>query len=153
MASLNSSPQWICTVFGIVDFLDFRVIYWFVLVRLSEWLVVLSLCVSIGAHWAILQSVAWCGMAITYSQGTSLEDGLVKTFDGKHPCNLCKAIAEGKKSEKKQKTQFEIKKLELFSLSAEEPVFIAPVKQEGILMISILLSRTEVPPTPPPRFV
>lgn len=27
--------------------------------------------------------------------------GLVKTFDGEHPCQLCKAAAKGRQSEKK----------------------------------------------------
>ena len=29
----------------------------------------------------------------------SLEDAVTKTFDGQHPCCLCKQIAAGKKSE------------------------------------------------------
>ena len=122
-----------------------------VLVKLSKWLLVSALCLSIGAHWAVLQSVAWCGMAISYSQSSSLKDGLAKTFDGKHPCKLCRMIAEGKKSEKKQAAQIDIKKLDVFSVSETETAFIAPVMQRINPLESIFLVRIEVPPTPPPR--
>ncbi len=59
--------------------------------------------VSIGAQWVVLQSVAWIGMAVSYSVETgSLSDGLSMTFDGEHPCPLCCAIEVGTESEDEQ---------------------------------------------------
>jgi hypothetical protein len=39
-------------------------------------------------------------------------ESLAHTFDGQHPCCLCKAIAAAKKSEKKNELALELKKME-----------------------------------------
>jgi hypothetical protein len=78
----------------------------------AKFCVALLLIVSIGAHWACLQSIAWMGMLIDYSRGASLAVAVCKTFDGQHPCCLCKAIADGKKSEQKKDRPFQTEKLE-----------------------------------------
>ena len=70
--------------------------------RIEQWLVVTLLVVLIGGHWAILQSAAWVGMLVNYSNTTTLSEAWTKTFDGKHPCKMCKLVREGKKSERKQ---------------------------------------------------
>ena len=59
------------------------------------------LVISTGIHWVALQTVAWAGMIVSYSEKAPLKTALAETFDGKYPCPLCKAIAAGKKSEKK----------------------------------------------------
>jgi hypothetical protein len=79
--------------------------------RAPKLLLVLALACSIGLHWALLQSVAWMTMMVSYSQNATLKEALEKTFDGQHPCPLCKEVAAGKKSEKKAELQFEAKKL------------------------------------------
>ena len=56
---------------------------------------------SIGLHWALLQTVAWAGMIVTYThESSSLTTALERTFDGKHPCKICVVVEEGKKAEK-----------------------------------------------------
>ena len=70
--------------------------------RLANLIVGLTLVCAIGGHWMILQSIAWCGMVVSYSQHSSLAEALVKTFNGKHPCTLCKVVQNGKKEESKQ---------------------------------------------------
>ena len=60
--------------------------------RLLRLTVVPILIFVIGMHWVILQSVAWTGMIIVYSQTAPLREALAKTFDGEHPCGLCKAV-------------------------------------------------------------
>ena len=52
-----------------------------------------------GGHWAVLQTVAWTGMAIEYSRDSSLAAALVKTFSGRAPCKMCQAIEVGKEKE------------------------------------------------------
>lgn len=70
-----------------------------------RFLMVLVLVLSLGLHWALLQTVAWTGMIVSYSQGASLKEAISKTFDGKHPCCLCKVIQQGRADEKKQESQ------------------------------------------------
>jgi hypothetical protein len=58
-------------------------------------LVVAALCLSLGVHWALLQSLAWTGMLLSWSQEVSLVEAVKNTFDGEHPCPLCKAVESG----------------------------------------------------------
>ena len=76
-----------------------------VLLRSGKWLTVLALIVAIGGHWALLQSAAWVGMAVKFSKTDSVSVALQKTFDGKHPCPLCKLVKSGKASEQKRDLQ------------------------------------------------
>jgi hypothetical protein len=82
-------------------------------------MLVAALMISIGAQWAVLQSAAWVGMAVTYSIKTgSMAQGLSQTFDGEHPCPLCCAVKKGTESEKKDpKQDASKKKLELFAIT------------------------------------
>lgn len=41
-----------------------------------------------------MQGVAWVGMTISYSTDSGIVEGVKKTFDGQHPCRMCRAIAE-----------------------------------------------------------
>lgn len=43
-------------------------------------------------------------MLAEYSQQTSLADAVAKTFDGEHPCGLCKKIAGAQRAPKKNAT-------------------------------------------------
>ena len=72
-----------------------------VFVRLGKILIVLALVAALGAHWALLQTVAWTTMLANNLQSHSLSQAVTDTFDGNHPCPLCRAIAAAKKSEKK----------------------------------------------------
>ena len=77
--------------------------------RSSKTLLGLTLAVVLGAHWLLLQSVAWVGMVVSYSQSAPLTEAISMTFDGEHPCKLCIAVKEGKKAEKKQSlVKFEV---------------------------------------------
>jgi len=79
---------------------------------LPKALIALALAGSIGLHWSFFQVVAWAGMVISYSQNAPLTEAVAKTFDGQHPCKLCKQIAKSKRSEKKTDCKSELKKLE-----------------------------------------
>jgi hypothetical protein len=76
-----------------------------VFARLSKWFTVLALVMVIGGHWALLQSAAWLGMVVSFSQTDSVSVALEKTFDGQHPCPVCKLVKAGQASEKKQDLQ------------------------------------------------
>ena len=117
----------------------------------AHWMVVFALVVSIGAHWAILQSVAWLGMAVSYSQNSSLTEALSKTFDGFHPCKLCKVVQEGKRSEKKQDAPKPFNKIDLIAFSATLTLEGPSVDAISFAPMGVAFPPRESPPTPPPR--
>jgi hypothetical protein len=121
-----------------------------VLSKISRWVLVFMLCMSLGFHWGLLQSVAWVGMMVNYSCQGSLKDAVVKTFDGQHPCPLCKLVREGKKNERKSEAQQNAKKIDLFSghaLAFDFPPLPAPV----FAALLVAAGRTDTPLLPPPR--
>jgi hypothetical protein len=122
-----------------------------VLPRLGKWLVVLALVASTGGQWFVLQSLAWVTMAVSFAQTDRLDVALEKTFNGKHPCRLCKTVEEGRKSEQKQATLKVETKLEFFfdreAVELPEP----PEAIHHTFFVVLYFSRTDSPPVPPPR--
>lgn len=120
--------------------------------RFAHLLVVTALLAGIGGHWAILQSVAWVTMLADNLQTASVTEAVSNTFDGEHPCPMCKQIAAGKKSERKSDApNLKAKKLEFANGSIAILLF-APV--DFRLLSSIQVSTTSYssgPPVPPPR--
>jgi hypothetical protein len=122
-----------------------------VLLRFSKFVLVLALACAIGLHWAFLQSLAWTSMLAGNLRRDSLAQAVTHTFDGQHLCPLCKAIAEGKKSEKKSQWVPCFKTLE-FPPATEDFVLTVPARfalPAGPGMTARALFQT--PPTPPPR--
>lgn len=113
-------------------------------------LIVALLCAS-GSHWAMLQSVAWAAMLAENARTDSFQTALVKTFDGRHPCALCRQIAQGRQSEKKTDPQLNLKKLEFFN----QPVVVI-INSPARFTLSRECDSTasllpHSPPVPPPR--
>ena len=124
-------------------------------IRVARYLLVAALMVSIGAQWAVLQSVAWVGMAVSYSiKEGSITTGLSKTFDGEHPCPLCCAVKKGSESEKKDPKSKDSKKLkqDLFASEARAVVIATP---GGVRLPKaaneVAWARLIAPAVPPPR--
>src|SRR5947207_12000412 len=118
---------------------------------LLKWLTVVTLTFALGGHWAILQSVAWVTMVAGYSQADPFKEALVKTFDGRHPCPICKFVAQGKKSEQKQETQKLLTKLDFLLAPTRVTIYPpspAPLQSSPAGSSD---SRSETPPSPPPR--
>ena len=124
---------------------------WVVRKQFGHILLVFTLIVAIGGHWALLQSVAWVGMLANNARQCSLTEAIEKTFDGKHPCALCKVVQEGKKSEKKP-TLLKVETKLDFWLAPASSLLTSP-RPAGYfcLVTKTLQSRSEPPPTPPPR--
>jgi hypothetical protein len=121
------------------------------LVRLGKVLVVFALVATLGAHWALLQTVAWTTMLASNLETTSLQAAMAKTFDGQHPCCLCKAIAAGKKSQEKNQFTVEKQRLE-FPPLPRSLVLIAPSRLDLFpRKDSFAKSFFPQPATPPPR--
>ena len=126
-------------------------------IQLARYLLIAALMVSIGAQWAVLQSVAWVGMAVSYSMKEgSITTGLSQTFDGEHPCALCCAVKKGTESEKKDPKSKDSKKLkqDLFASESRAVVIAAPhFVRLPQAANEVALARFGVPAVPPPRSV
>lgn len=119
--------------------------------RLGHVLLIVALLAAVGGHWALLQTVAWTNMLADNLRATSLAEAMQRTFDGKHPCALCKEIAAGKKSEKKTEFLIELKKLEFVS---ERVTFVFNPPQNFHLLPDIERPSSGLsykPLLPPPR--
>ncbi|HTL73739.1 MAG TPA: hypothetical protein VL863_10585 [bacterium] len=93
--------------------------------RLAKFLVVTALVATTGAHWAALQTVAWTTMLANNLRSQSFTQAVSDTFDGEHPCCLCKAIKVGKQSEQKSAAVAPILKME-FPPATGRIVLISP---------------------------
>jgi len=122
-----------------------------VLARFGKCLVVLTLVLTTGAHWAALQTVAWTTMLANNLRSDSLTRAVSKTFDGEHPCPLCKAIAAGKKTEKKSEAVAPVMKLEFPPVAAA--VLLFPPALFKLLPPQTFFANSSFakPPVPPPR--
>ena len=89
--------------------------------RFAKFLALVAVLQILGGHWLALQSVAWVSMVIDYSKVTSIGTAIGKTFDGAHPCSLCKTVSNGLSQERKN-----------------EPVK-SPVKFEAVLGAGLVL--------------
>lgn len=113
---------------------------------------VIALVLSTGLHWAALQTVAWTTMlAANLSSQQSLTEAVSQTFDGEHPCPLCKAIAAAQKSEKKSDALTLKLKIE-YPPVADKLMLVAPrifkTFQADCRFADSLATK---PPVPPPR--
>lgn len=121
--------------------------------RVRNILLILVLLAGTGAHWGALQSVAWTRMLAGNLRTTSLVDAVVRTFDGQHPCSLCKVIASAKKTEKRMEFPQPLTKLE-FPLTAQSLLLVVPLRFQFVRMSNELVeSLSQQPPTPPPRAI
>jgi len=112
-------------------------------------LVIVALVFSTGLHWAALQTVAWTTMIAANLTIESLSEAVSDTFDGEHPCPLCKVITAGKKSEKKSDAQNLKLKLE-FPPAAEKFVLVAPKTFRHFKAVNFSADSVAVQPVPPP---
>ena len=112
---------------------------------------ILALIAITGLHWAALQTIAWTTMLADNLQIHSFTQSVTQTFDGKHPCPLCKAIAAGKKTERKNEFVSQLQKFEFLPIN-ENTVLIAP-SQFGLLSpVNVFAeSYSQEPLLPPPR--
>jgi hypothetical protein len=119
--------------------------------RLFQFSVAAALIVAVGGHWAVLQSVAWVSMAVTYSHTDSWGMALKKTFSGEKPCKLCLAVKEGKQQEQKESVLKVETKIDFVCL--QSIAYIHPVLPFTLLspQADVAFPRAESPPTPPPR--
>ena len=110
----------------------------------------LALLQILGGHWAALQVTAWVGMLVKYSQAEGVQVGISKTFDGKHPCDLCVSIAKTrrlKRSKARSLTRPRLTWSPSSGLDAAASGFLLALRTT----IVSLLGHDQSPPVPPPR--
>lgn len=122
-----------------------------VFARCGKIFVVLALVLTTGTHWIALQTVAWTTMLAANLTTSSFTEALSDTFDGEHPCCLCKAIKAGKKAEKNSEAMAPALKME-FPLATEKIRLFAPsafrlLPPENVFAEPL----SHQPPLPPPR--
>jgi hypothetical protein len=110
-----------------------------------------ALCFSIGLHWIALQSLAWTTMVIDYSKNAPLCRAIAQTFDGAHPCSLCRVVSKGKNSEKKQDLQSSVPKIDMICAPLANRIERPFVPFEYAIRNRFLFKLADSPPVPPPR--
>jgi hypothetical protein len=123
-----------------------------VLSRVARVFFAVTLCVCLGAHWAVLHSVAWGAMIVQYSQHVSLVEAVTQTFDGDHPCQLCKQIKTVEHSQRTKDTLVLKIKPDLICTARVVKLrpSCVPFCFDKLLVSAV--ERAHSPPTPPPRF-
>jgi hypothetical protein len=112
---------------------------------------IFALCLSLGFHWIALQSVAWTTMLVANARHVPLSEAVAKTFDGAHPCDLCQAVASGKKSERKSEVLPAVAKMDLIC-TLQTLTWLPPwISYEYPRRNSAIPERVQSPPVPPPR--
>jgi hypothetical protein len=94
-------------------------------------------------------------MLITRSLSASVVDAVESTFDGQHPCRVCKVVSGGRQAEQRSQQEFDLLqkvvdlKFVVFG-NAEIPprLAVGAVRWPGFF--ESFQSRAEAPPTPPP---
>jgi hypothetical protein len=110
-----------------------------------------ALCFSLGLHWLALQSVAWTTMLVSNARHAHLSEAVAKTFDGAHPCDLCKVVAQGSKSDEKSQVLPAITKMDLICTTRSFR-FLPPFVRYDYQPEKIFLQEQfYTPPAPPPR--
>ena len=113
----------------------------------------LALFLVAGGHWAMLQGVAWATMVKDFSKTGSLTEAVGKTFDGKHPCAMCKKIASARTSEEKAPVSVKIdKKAEVFiaTSGSDLPLPVVNPMIYGPVPFVLMPERFIAPPVPVP---
>jgi hypothetical protein len=119
--------------------------------RLTHLVVFLAVVFSCGGQWAAIQCLAWANMVREYSQVVPLTEAVKMTFSGDYPCSICKALAE-KRSTDQQKAlaleKYDKKFVSLAALSVAPP---SSAVRRYPVFLTVLFSRLDTPPVPPPR--
>jgi hypothetical protein len=120
---------------------------------MASFLAIAVLLAATDAYWGALQSMAWTTMLVNNLHRGSVTEAVEHTFDGRHPCCLCKHIAAARNSQKRseipppaQKREFPPPTLRWLSFT---PTRFLRMPAGDTFADSLPLT----PPTPPPRIV
>ncbi len=110
---------------------------------------------ALGTAPLVVQSVAWGLMLVEYSRTSDFTAAVEMTFDGEHPCRLCREIQkQQKEGEKKQQATPTPRDLVLYHVAgvvSTRPLETFRQPQERTCDVALLVTRTQRPLVPPPR--
>ncbi len=90
-------------------------------------------------------------MLVENAQCAPLTVALARTFDGAHPCNVCRVVAEGTKTQKESKLLSVVTKIDLLCPDAPRKYVPPAAPHDFAELIVETIARSEAPPVPPPR--
>ncbi|NJK90732.1 MAG: hypothetical protein HC904_02195 [Blastochloris sp.] len=107
-----------------------------------------------GAHLAVVQSLAWTQMLVEYTSESGLARGISQTFDGEHPCGMCKEVEKARNDQAPQQVVLKLSELKAATpfvvnsrtirYSSEMPAYFSSI------ILSLGISQP-APPHQPPR--
>ena len=121
--------------------------------RIGRSLALIALLNFAGAHWVILQSIAWSSMLAKQAGHTHLAEAVQKTFDGAHPCSLCKGISRAQEKERKPPVRVEFHNIPLLQTSDGIALATSEFSTALIETTAPIQLRSHRPDYPPPRVV
>ena len=115
--------------------------------------IVLLVCLSLGLYRGVIQGIAWTQMLVSYASETTLLRAVEMTFDGEHPCPLCKAVQKDREAEEKQPQQSPQAASKLHAVLVNITTLITPSADVFTFLMprQSAVQRCQVPETPPPR--
>jgi hypothetical protein len=115
--------------------------------------IVLLVCLSLGVHRGVIQGIAWTQMLVHYASETTLLGAVEMTFDGEHPCPLCKAVQKDREAEGKQPQQSPQAASKLHAVLVNITTLTAPSADVFTFRMprQSAVQRCQAPETPPPR--
>lgn len=120
--------------------------------RWASSLSVVLLSLTLGWHWLALQSIAWASMLVERTQESSFSVAWTTTFDGQHPCRICKAVAEGQSDETRTASTVSVHLLEAAAPATLAVLISAPrVEPVALRTHPAPESWADRPILPPPR--
>ena len=110
------------------------------------------LALFLGVHWFALQSVGWASMLVSRTQTAGWQEAVRTTFDGEHPCEVCKLVSAGRKAEKQPVVEFKVTKIEA-GVPSDQVEIPEPPAVRGVPVALVLVPPMlgSVPALPPPR--
>jgi hypothetical protein len=112
---------------------------------------IFALCCAIGLHWLTLQSIAWTSMIIDYSKRGTLCQAIAQTFDGAHPCSLCRVVSKANSTEKKSDLQAPTPKIDMICVWQPASSLRPFIPFEYTMGEFCSFQIGQSPPVPPPR--
>jgi hypothetical protein len=112
----------------------------------------LAIFISVGGHWAVLQSFAYTRMLVEFAEENSWSTAVKKAFDERYACSLCPKIRDGfNREQKTPSTVTEVYQLD-FLLGSNQPILFTPVVFGAVMFVPLRPSDFSIgPPKPPPR--
>jgi len=111
---------------------------------------VLMIC---GGHWTAMQAIAWARMLVDYTQRSGVVMAVSETFDGAHPCSMCRAVEKGSSEQKQPDVQASVLKITMLQWQPMRLIFQEPGRIPWRISDWQMSARADEPSVPPPRMI